>query len=698
MKNLFSILLLIPILPLDASAVDTHTSNTQILNEVIVTGKKVTVEERGMDFTISNIQGSELADAGTMLDILSWAPGLSVDVNENIQVFGVSGSPLIYINGTKVTDMSKLTSLPSNIVKKIEVIRQPGAEYPTGTTSVLKITTTIPLRDITNATLIERATQRHRFSTQTTANSFGSIRKADILGSLKYKNGNGHQSAVATETIFSKGGSMLRDLTTHSDDRYHSHGWEWLAGATYHISSADDMQIEYSGGTSDRNRKFHNNRTILTSESTDNTAYDSQNKSASTNHTVLGSYNHEFRKSSINIQATYNYRDSHSDEDVFLLPLNTPYQTDHSHSRRTMWTAQGDYRWNCRKNDRHSVGIYGGRTAGNTTADYTITGNQDVASSVAWAEAYYSGYVEFGGWGITPGLRARFEKQKSHNTIRDEISDFDKSYFNIVPNISIYHRFSKRLAVNLFYKYDYDLPTFSQLSPTISLTDLTYYHTGNPDLKIPRTHNVALVFNLPKVTLIGEYRGERNQIVQTTSPIEGTDYFLVRPTNMSGNYRLTLQASYNLNVKNKFRMYANLLLCNSHVEYFYLDEIQRRNRFYTNISVNSSWTLHRNFSVFANVFYGSPRTVENLEVGYNCDISFGGNLKLLKSKLTLRLAVNDILARSVTPKWTSYSPNLIQTRRNYYDTRGVTLTATYRFTMVRQNYDELDNASDYDRF
>lgn len=94
--------------------------STRLLKEVVVTDQKVKIQEEGLNYTISNIQGSDLSDAGTMLDMMAWVPGLSLDAAENIQVFGVSGTPLLYINGIKVTDKQKLASLSSNTVKKIE--------------------------------------------------------------------------------------------------------------------------------------------------------------------------------------------------------------------------------------------------------------------------------------------------------------------------------------------------------------------------------------------------------------------------------------------------------------------------------------------------------------------------------------------------------------------------------------------------
>lgn len=166
---------------------------------------------------------------------------------------------------------------------------------------------------------------------------------------------------------------------------------------------------------------------------------------------------------------------------------------------------------------------------------------------------------------------------------------------------------------------------------------------------------------------------------------------------MSGSYDLQLSASHNLNIANKLRLYTYIQLYKTHTEYYYLDKLQKKDKYSVMALVNGSYQFHSNFSVFANASYASPTITDNMTMGHTCNISFGGNLRLLKSKLTLRLAANDILARSITPYWSSYSPNLYRTRRNHYDTRGVTLTATYRFTFAKKKYSNLDNADDYNR-
>lgn len=672
-------------------------NDTTMLNEIVVTDQKVRIRHEGLNYTVSNIQGSDLADAGTMLDMMGWVPGLSLDAAENIQVFGVAGSPLVYINGSKVTDKTKLASLPSNMVKKIEVIRNPGAEYPAGTSSVVRITTTIPLKDVVNATLVESATQRHRFSNRITASGFGSVGRFDFLASAGYRVGNSRQSSTATESIFAKDVSLLRGVNTFQKDLIHTSRWNWLAGATYHPSGNDEISVEYSGNTISRRRDFVSKLTTEAGSLTNVTYYDSRNNSAPVNHTILANYTHGFVNSSLNIAATYNYKNSGNNEGVFLMPENILSETNRNRTTYNMWTLQGDYSWKFRKKDRQSVGIYGGRSENKSDADYTSMARQEVKGSVSWGEFYYSAYWEFGGYGITPGVRVRYERQESRSLIESNSTSFSKTYFNVVPQLSVYHRFSKKLAMNIYYKYSYSLPSFSEINPAITLTDLIYYRTGNPDLKIPRRHNVALVFNLPSFNIVAEYTSLHNKIVEITAPIEDSEYFIERPENMAGNYYLTLTASYSLNAANKFRLYANALVRRTHTEYYFLDRIQKKNRFFAMLSLNASYNIRSNLNVFFSAHYASPQLVDNMDVGHTCDISFGGNLRLLKSRLSLRLAVDDVLARSVTPYWSSYSPNLYRTRRNRYDTRGVTLTVTYRFTLAKKKYDELDNADDYDR-
>ena len=87
----------------------------------------------------TNVRGSVLENAGTASDVLAKTPGIIRNQN-GIEVIG-KGSPLVYINGRKVTDNSELDRLQSIEIQSVEVITNPGAQYDATVNSVVRIRT-----------------------------------------------------------------------------------------------------------------------------------------------------------------------------------------------------------------------------------------------------------------------------------------------------------------------------------------------------------------------------------------------------------------------------------------------------------------------------------------------------------------------------------------------------------------------------
>lgn len=60
--------------------------------------------------------------------------------NDAYEVFG-KGSPIIYVNGRLLRDLSELDQLKSEDIKNVELITSPGARYDASVKAVVKITT-----------------------------------------------------------------------------------------------------------------------------------------------------------------------------------------------------------------------------------------------------------------------------------------------------------------------------------------------------------------------------------------------------------------------------------------------------------------------------------------------------------------------------------------------------------------------------
>ena len=112
--------------------------DAQLLGEVVVKGDLPKVQLKG-DAQVTNVQGTILEKAGTGNDLLSKLPGVSAEEG-TVNVFG-SGTAEIYINGRKMRNASELDQLSSDNVKRVEVVRNPGARYDAAVKAVVRIYT-----------------------------------------------------------------------------------------------------------------------------------------------------------------------------------------------------------------------------------------------------------------------------------------------------------------------------------------------------------------------------------------------------------------------------------------------------------------------------------------------------------------------------------------------------------------------------
>ena len=121
--------------PVDG-AVITLTDDTQMLEGAVASDvmPKTKLTGEGLQ---TNVRGSVLENVGTANDVLSKTPGLIKGQN-GLEVIG-KGSPMVYINGRRVSDVSELDRLQSNEIQSVEVITNPGAQYDATVRAVVRL-------------------------------------------------------------------------------------------------------------------------------------------------------------------------------------------------------------------------------------------------------------------------------------------------------------------------------------------------------------------------------------------------------------------------------------------------------------------------------------------------------------------------------------------------------------------------------
>ncbi len=98
-----------------------------MMEEVTVQSKHLAVERTANCYTITNISTSPLASGRSIVDVLKYAPLVSVTTSGELEILN-KGTASIYVNGRKSNINPK--KIPAENIEKIEVITSPGSEYP----------------------------------------------------------------------------------------------------------------------------------------------------------------------------------------------------------------------------------------------------------------------------------------------------------------------------------------------------------------------------------------------------------------------------------------------------------------------------------------------------------------------------------------------------------------------------------------
>ena len=108
------------------------------LNGVEIQGERPKVVLQGNSLMI-NVEGTVMERMGTAEDVLTRVPMIAKR-GEGFEILG-KGTPLIYLNNRKLTDLQELKNVQSDNIKNVEVIQNPGARYDASVNAVIIIRT-----------------------------------------------------------------------------------------------------------------------------------------------------------------------------------------------------------------------------------------------------------------------------------------------------------------------------------------------------------------------------------------------------------------------------------------------------------------------------------------------------------------------------------------------------------------------------
>jgi hypothetical protein len=682
---------------LQSSAIDlgeiTLFKRSVQLGEVVVSAPKINIKQDGMDYTIRNIQGTYLGDAGNLVDMLKWTPGIMVQNDNAISVVG-KGSPIIYIDGRKMANKSELLALQSSDVSRIEIIREPDARYKNGTNAVIGIYMKKQLKDFIGINVSNTASVNRLFRNRS---SLDMNWKSGILSgntSFAYSRDNGKDYETSGTNIYS-GNTPI--FSSSSDKRTESHRnvYNVFTGLNFALNGKSNLRMQYVGDFDDEKvdgRTGQQNtdmKTGTTEEKQISAAKPNNNKT----HSASVSYQLERNEdSSLNLVADYANADKKYDETLQENNLTDNYTNRTIKSNRgnyKTYTFSGDYSFMTGKNEYETVGISSGIVNSNST---TITNR--VSQSTDIDNKYFNAYATYQKkWkkvNVTLGLRYEYDYMNTRLIETENPEKVKKEYSDLFPDVKVSYSFKNRNKLSFKYSRLIFRPAFYELNPVIYYEDSLHYYVGNPALHPSYSNSYSLTFNVKKITMNLIYR-HRKDAIRSSYVQDFSDPFVTveTPENIGKSDSWEFNTIYNY-FKKGFNFYGMGQLFYAKSSFPYLGENVSESKLNAMLYWTASYTLKKEWNLFTNGWYSSPKLMNGEHVGYALCFNVGVSTNFFKKKLNASLSVNDIFNKMVTPTYmTIHSNNTDYWRRNKYDSRGVSLTLRYTFNSVKTKFEKV---------
>ena len=540
--------------PVDG-AVITLSDDTQMLEGAVVSAvmPKTKLTGEGLQ---TNVRGSVLENAGSANDVLAKTPGLLKGQN-GLEVIG-KGSPMVYINGRRVSDASELDRLQSNEIQSIEVITNPGAQYDATVRAVVRIKTIRRQGDGFGFNLNASDAQSLRWARGN--DSFGAFNLnyrtggLDFFGGVNYARKTSRQNsylekqtfgrtAAGDDWLFENKGTLLNEYTGSSI--YGNAGVNWQVADNHFLGGKVEWgrHLTYSVHTEVNDNVFENGTLVdkLTTVSDDTMGeWTPYNLGANLyyNGLVAG-------KLGIDVNLDYYGVDDSSksvSRETSDMTHNAAIQSGSTNAGR-MYAAKAVLSYPVWKGQLQAGTE---ETFSRRTDNYSVDGIDIPASKATVKEDNIAGFASYGCYLPEIGqFSAGVRYEWVHYAYEDAVTpanDLTRDYGNWFPNVSyagvIGAQSKNPVQVMLNYSAKTRRPNYANLSGAIRYNSRYIWQSGNAGLQPELSHNIGLTAVWKWLTFMVNYSHTNDAIMTWSSPYGDDGVVLVRPRNIETPYRV----------------------------------------------------------------------------------------------------------------------------------------------------------------
>ena len=635
---------------------------------------------------LTNVAGTVLSKMGTAEDVLKHVPSI-VKKKDGYEVVG-KGTPIIYINGRKMQDISELDNIKSSDIKSVEVIQNPGAAYDASVNAVIKIKTIkkkgegfgFDTRSVywynKHDNTIQQVNMNYRHNG---LNLFATYKFSDATWMQKAT----YEQTVHVDTLWQQHNN--NEVT----GRIESH--RLISGFSYDFNANHSIGARYtltSPGYS-RSKDFFDSQVTADGKfydyiKTDGLTVDKDNPS----HQLNAYYNGTLGKTTIDLNTdlyfstnrAYAYSDEQSQEHDSRNINSKNRVSNKMVAAKLVITSPllgGNLSYGAEYINTHRNDDYEVNRTDLLANSYSKLEEQTESPFIQYARLTPIG-------NITAGLRYEYVRFKYYDAgiYQPEQS---RSFRNLFPTISYGAKIGKVMA-QLSYSVKTSRPSYSQLSNNVSYMNRFTRQTGNPYLDNETNHRVELSGVWKFIQFMVNYKDSRNAIIYWAEQIPGNEAItMISRKNVKSLKSMTAYIS----AAPKIGIWAPQINLGMQKPWFTLHTdvaSYRLNRPIFMGNFNNAFSLPCGITLNVDYRYQSKGNTMNVYLAkeqHVLDVSISKSF--LKDALTLEIKGNDLLYKC----WDAdllYNQKMELLQVSKRGTRDLQLTLRYKFNTTRSKY------------
>jgi len=658
------------------------------------------VQKPGM--LVMNLENSAVRISGTAYDIVSKAPGVSVDQDGNFSLKGRPGVQIYvdgrstYLSGDQLRDY--LMNMPASDVIKLEIMTTPPAKYDAnGSSGIINLITQRSKQQGFNGQVSSGLGRGNGWRKEAGISlSYGGPRYY-VYGKYDYTAPEKYDTKTVNRVVSNNG------IDTHFDQNVNLQfapvSQLFRAGVDFFPTKRITFGVRCDGSYVQTNTLVQSQTHVTPTDTTPSSVLRQTNQT-----------NGQFKKGSIGLyysqkldtlgnelSGSVNYisyfnRSLESYDLNFYDPSGTvdappSFQRSHPNSTIGIYAGQLDFTHPFHKKYKLDAGIKSSYVKTSNDLLFELQNNQTGiwtndttrTNSFVYTEqiqaAYITGNGDFGKWQVQAGLRGEYSTSEGLSTTlhKDQVN----RYAQLFPSLFITQKLSDDQSLQYSMARRINRPAYDQLNPFYFYVDKYLYRIGNPFLQPEIANTAEVTYNYKGMLFVGTgISRTTNGITHVTHLVDSTGVMSQTVVNMNtvDNGYLSLTYSHPFT---KWWVTEN----NATVSYNHFQStlsgvaIDKSNVVY-NLSSTETFLLPAGWKLELSAWYQSPTIYSIFLIKAVGDVSLGISKTFLDNKLRCTLNVSDLL----------YS----QSQRVVVDFADQHLTSAYhfdsRFAFVRVRY------------